>query len=141
MLTKRLRYVPSITQFHLVVLVDENKTYTWRASRCPEIFREQWAKKKDAYLKSGRWKLASARNTVPMLLIPMPHKPKNAQELRTTSIVDLRERNKNSENDLPGPGLSLLTSSYPLNFPPAPPLVLSSVATLPTVRRPSHYHY
>jgi hypothetical protein len=39
---------------HTIPLIDENKTYAWRASRCPEIFREQWAKKKDAYLKSGR---------------------------------------------------------------------------------------
>lgn len=74
---------------HTIPLIDENKTYQWRASRCPEIFREQWAKKRDAYLKSERWKMTSARNTVPMLLIPKPHKPKDAQELRT--VIDLRE--------------------------------------------------
>ena len=79
---------------HTIPLIDENKTYHWRPSRCPEIFREQWAVKRDAYLKSGRWKITTARNTVPMLLIPKPHKPKNAQELRT--VVDLRERNKNT---------------------------------------------
>lgn len=37
--------------------------------------------------------MTSARNTVPMLLIPKPHKPKDAQELCT--VVDLCERNKN----------------------------------------------
>ena len=79
---------------HTIPLIDENKTYSWRASRCPEIFRGQWAEKRDAYLKSGRWKLTTARNTVPMLLIPKPHKPKDAQELRT--VIDLRERNKNT---------------------------------------------
>ena len=79
---------------HTIPLIDENKTYSWRASKCPEIFREQWATKRDAYLKSGRWKMSTARNTVPMLLIPKPHKPKDAQELRT--VIDLRERNKNT---------------------------------------------
>ena len=38
--------------------------------------------------------MTTARNTVPMLLIPKPHKPKNAPELRT--VIDLRERNKNT---------------------------------------------
>ena len=79
---------------HTIPLIDEKKTYTWRASKCPEIFREQWATKRDAYLRSGRWKMTTARNTVPMLLIPKPHKPKDAQELRT--VYDLRERNKNT---------------------------------------------
>lgn len=60
---------------HTIPLIDESKTYPWRASRCPEIFREQWAAKRDAYLKSGRWKVTTARNTVPMLLIPKPNKP------------------------------------------------------------------
>ena len=73
---------------HTIPLIDDKKTYQWRASRCPEIFRDQWAAKRDAYLKSGRWRMTSARNTVPMLLIPKPHKPKNAQELRT--VIDLR---------------------------------------------------
>jgi hypothetical protein len=79
---------------HTIPLIDENKVYPWRPSRCPEIFREQWAEKRDAYIKSGRWMLTTARNTVPMLLIPKPHKPKDAQELRT--VYDLRERNKNT---------------------------------------------
>ena len=38
--------------------------------------------------------MTTARNTVLMLLIPKPHKPKDAQELRT--VLDLRERNKNT---------------------------------------------
>ena len=36
----------------------------------------------------------TTRNTVPMLLIPKPHKPKDAQELRT--VIDLHEKNKNT---------------------------------------------
>ena len=79
---------------HTIPLIDENKVYSWRPSRCLEVFRTQWNEKRDAYLKSGRWKMTTARNTVPMLLIPKPHKPKNAPELRT--VFDLRERNKNT---------------------------------------------
>ena len=77
---------------HTIPLIDEKLTYPWRPSRCPEAFRAQWVEKRDAYIKSGRWKITSAGNTVPMLLIPKPgtHPP----ELRT--VVDLRERNKNT---------------------------------------------
>ncbi len=76
---------------HTIPLIDESKTYPWRPSKCPEAFRQQWAEKRDAYLKSGRWEITSAGNTVPMLLIPKPHKP---SELRT--VFDLREQNKNT---------------------------------------------
>lgn len=79
---------------HSIPLIDESKIYPWRPSRCPEVFRMQWNEKRDAYIKSGRWKVTTARNTCPMLLIPKPHKPKSAPELRT--VFDLRERNKNT---------------------------------------------
>ena len=78
---------------HTIPLIDENKTYPWRPLRCPEAFREQWAEKRDAYLKTGRWEVSSAGNTVPMLLIPKPN-TSNPVQLRT--VVDLRERNKNT---------------------------------------------
>jgi hypothetical protein len=78
---------------HTIPLVDVSKTYPWRPSRCPEAFRSQWSEKRDAYLKSGRWKITSAGNTVPMLLIPKPNT--SPPELRT--VVDLRERNKNTQ--------------------------------------------
>ena len=77
---------------HTIPLIDESKTYSWRPSRCPEAFRAQWAEKRDAYIKSGRWKITSAGNTVPMLLIPKPGT--NPPLLRT--VVDLRERNRNT---------------------------------------------
>ena len=77
---------------HTIPLIDESKTYPWRPSRCPEAFRDQWAEKRDAYLKTGRWELTTAGNTVPMLLIPKPNT--NPAQLRT--VVDLRERNKNT---------------------------------------------
>ena len=57
---------------HTIPLIDEERMYQWRPSKCPEMFREQWSEKRDAYIKSGRWKVTSARNTVPMLLIPKP---------------------------------------------------------------------
>ena len=78
---------------HTIPLIDKSKMYSWHPSRCPEAFREQWAEKKEAYVKSGRWKITSAGNTVPMLLIPKPGT--NPPQLRT--VVDLRERNKNTQ--------------------------------------------
>ena len=78
---------------HTIPLIDETKTYPWRPSRCPEAFRAQWVEKRDAYIRSGQWKITSAGNTVPMLLIPKPGT--NSPLLRT--VVDLRERNKNTQ--------------------------------------------
>ena len=77
---------------HTIPLIDEEKAYPWRPSRCPEPFRAQWVEKRDAYIKSGRWKITSAGNTVPMMFIPKPGT--NLPLLRT--VVDLRERNKNT---------------------------------------------
>ena len=77
---------------HTIPLIDEMKTYPWRPSRCPEAFRSQWAEKRNAYIKSGRWNITSAGNTVPMMFIPKPGT--NPPRLRV--VVDLRERNKNT---------------------------------------------
>ena len=77
---------------HTIPLIDEHKTYPWRPSKCPEVFRSQWTEKRDAYLRSGRWEITAAGNTVPMMLIP--NLPKCPSELRI--VVDLRERNKNT---------------------------------------------
>ena len=69
---------------HEIPLIDVDKIYPWRPSRCPEAFRPQWIEKKNAYLKSGRWKITSARNTVPMMLIPKPGaKMDQVPDLRT----------------------------------------------------------
>jgi hypothetical protein len=78
---------------HTIPLIDENKTYPWRPSRCPEVFRAQWAEKRDAYLKTGRWEITSTGNTVPMLLIPKP----NTKPPLLRTVIDLRERNKNTK--------------------------------------------
>ena len=89
---------------HKIPLIDEKKVYPWRPSRCPEVFREQWAEKRDAYLRTGRWKVTSSGNTVPMLLIPKPQAPGGPLLLRT--VVDLRARNDNTQKQtspLPDP--------------------------------------
>ena len=75
---------------HVIPLINESTTYSWHPSRCPEAFKAQWAEKRDAYVKSGQWKITSAGNTVPMLLI---QKPGTNPPLLWT-VVDLRERNK-----------------------------------------------
>ncbi|KAJ3499851.1 hypothetical protein NLJ89_g10053 [Agrocybe chaxingu] len=80
---------------HTIPLIDETRVYPWRPSRCPEAFRQQWAAKRDAYLRSGRWEITSAGNTVPMLLIPKPSKDGGPPKLQT--VIDLRERNKNTQ--------------------------------------------
>ena len=80
---------------HQIPLIDEDKIYPWRLSRCPEAFLPLWIEKRDAYLKTGRWEITTATNTVPMLLVPkVGTKPGDPSSLRT--VVDLRERNKNT---------------------------------------------
>jgi len=89
---------------HSIPIIDLDKVYPWRPSRCPEALHTQWAEKHDSYLKSGRWRITSARNTVPMLLIPKPHAKGEAPTLRT--VFDLRSRNDNTQkltSPLPDP--------------------------------------
>ncbi|KAG8722444.1 hypothetical protein FRC09_006266 [Ceratobasidium sp. 395] len=54
---------------HRIPLIDENKMYSWRSSRCPEALRNQWEEKMKAYLDTGRWEFATGVNEIPMLLI------------------------------------------------------------------------
>lgn len=75
---------------HTIPLIDENKTYPWRPSRCPEPLREQWNVKRDAYIRTGRWKPTTAASTAPMLLLTKP----GTTLLR--SVNDLRLRNQNT---------------------------------------------
>ena len=71
---------------HSIPLIDESKIYPWRQSKCPEAMRGLWIEKKNTYLDSGRWKITTAQNTCPMLLIPKAGTPP-----RLRVIVDLRE--------------------------------------------------
>ena len=71
---------------HTIPLIDENVKYPWRPSRCPEALREQWAEKRDNYLCTGRWKITSVGNMVPMLLIPKVRKKDQPLELKYGTI-------------------------------------------------------
>ena len=79
---------------HVIPLIDESAVYQWRPSRCPEAMLSQWVEKRNAYIKTGRWAITNSTNTVPMLCIRKPGKPGEPPRLRT--VVDLRERNKNT---------------------------------------------
>ena len=82
---------------HVIPLIDEDKVYPWRPSKCPDAHRGSWAEKRDAYLKSGRWKMTTARNTSPMLLLTKPGTGKDGTPPRLRVVADLRERNKNTK--------------------------------------------
>ncbi|KAJ3561610.1 hypothetical protein NP233_g10090 [Leucocoprinus birnbaumii] len=79
---------------HEIPLIDPHKSYSWRASKCPDKLCELWNVKKNAYVRSGRWELRPASNAIPMLLLPKPSKPGELPKLRT--VCDLRERNQNT---------------------------------------------
>ncbi|KAJ8481441.1 hypothetical protein ONZ45_g15313 [Pleurotus djamor] len=76
---------------HEIPLIDENKAYHWRPSRCPEPLRDQWNQKRANYIRTGRWKFTSAGNAIPMMLIYKP----GTKLLRV--VNDLRERNANTK--------------------------------------------
>ncbi|KAJ3518583.1 hypothetical protein NMY22_g13602 [Coprinellus aureogranulatus] len=80
---------------HRIPIIDKNKTYHWRASKCPEPLIPQWVEKRNEYVKTGRWVPCTSYNTVPMLCIPKPTKPGEPPKLRT--VFDLRERNANTK--------------------------------------------
>lgn len=79
---------------HSIPLIDESLIYPWRPARCPEVFRQQWNAKRDTYVSTGRWKYTTSRNTVPLMCIPKPNKPKDRPELRVA--IDLRALNANT---------------------------------------------
>ncbi|KAG5635402.1 hypothetical protein H0H81_011394, partial [Sphagnurus paluster] len=79
---------------HEIPLINPDLVYPWHPARCPEAMCAQWAKKRDAYIKSGRWEVTSNGNAMTMLLIPKPGKPGEPQKLRTA--VDTCPRNANT---------------------------------------------
>ena len=54
---------------HQIPIIDHEKVYPWRPSRCPEALRSQWVEKRRAYLETCRWRVTTNGNTVPMLFI------------------------------------------------------------------------
>ena len=55
---------------HTIPLMDEQKIYRFRRSTCLEAFKEQWRQKKDTYIATGRWWVATGHNAIPLLMIP-----------------------------------------------------------------------
>ncbi|KAL7284480.1 hypothetical protein ACG7TL_001771 [Trametes sanguinea] len=79
---------------HTIPLIDEAKIYPWRPSKCPDALKPLWQEKKNAYLQSGRWQMASGTNASPMLMIPKPDRHDGILRLRT--VVDKRAQNANT---------------------------------------------
>ncbi|QRV72267.1 Transposon Ty3-I Gag-Pol polyprotein [Ceratobasidium sp. AG-Ba] len=77
---------------HRIPTIDNNKSYSWRISCCPDALRGQWEEKLNAYINSGRWEYATGKNAIPMLLIPK--KGLGGVSLRT--VLDKREQNANT---------------------------------------------
>ncbi|GJF00986.1 polyprotein, partial [Phanerochaete sordida] len=82
---------------HQIPLKEPGKLIPWRPSKCPDALRSLWAAKRDAYLKTGRWKMSNARCTSPMLLLTKPGTGIRGIPPRLRCVFDLRERNKNTE--------------------------------------------
>ncbi|QRV84578.1 Transposon Ty3-I Gag-Pol polyprotein [Ceratobasidium sp. AG-Ba] len=78
---------------HRIPIIDENKTYSWRSSRCPDALRGQWEKKLKAYLDTGRWEFVTGKNAIPMLLIP---KKGTEGESMLRTVLDKQEQNANT---------------------------------------------
>ena len=80
---------------HTIPLVKEDKIYKFQPLKCLEAFRDQWCKKKDDYLKTGRWCTATGHNAIPLLMIPKMSTSNGRPTLRT--VFDKREQNENTK--------------------------------------------
>lgn len=78
---------------HVIPLVDEGRVFTWHQSRCPEALRPLWRAKRDDYIRTGRWEFYSGTNAVPMIMMKKATKDGS---LRLRTVLDTRERNKNT---------------------------------------------
>ena len=92
--TSKTKLPPMRAVNHTIPLIDEEKTYRFRQSKCPEAFLDQWRIKKNAYLKTGRWRTATGHNAIPMLMIPKMSSSNGQKSLRT--VFDKREQNANT---------------------------------------------
>src|SRR6202000_2179020 len=71
---------------HTIPLKDELKIYQWRPSKCPEPLKDVWREKKETYMRSGRWRMATGSNASPMLILPKSMKADGIQRIRT--VID-----------------------------------------------------
>ena len=92
--TSRTALPPMRAVNHTIPLIDDSKIYRFRPSKCPDAFRDQWRKKKNAYLDTGRWRTATGHNAIPLLMIPKPSTTDGQPSLRT--VFDKREQNANT---------------------------------------------
>ena len=79
---------------HTIPLIDRNKVYRFRPSKCPEAFREPWLEKKNSYLATGRWRTTTGYNAIPLLMIPKASI--NGEKPRLRTVFDKREQNANT---------------------------------------------
>ncbi|KAG9020933.1 hypothetical protein FS837_007742, partial [Tulasnella sp. UAMH 9824] len=69
---------------YTIPLIDEDKVYTWRPSKCPEAMRLLRNVKCDQYLKSGRWRFRAGSNASPLLILWKPKPgPDGTRRIRT----------------------------------------------------------
>jgi len=95
---------------HRIPLKDENKTYQWRPSRCPEALKHLWQSKRDSYLRTGRWKFATGPNACPMLIVHK--KPGPGGEVRIRTVLDKRQVNDNTKKMVsPLPNMETILSN------------------------------
>jgi hypothetical protein len=80
---------------HRIPIVDPNRVYSFRPSKCPEAFRPLWSIKRDQYISSGRWRYTTGTNAAPLMFIKK-HTPPGAP-LKMRNVIDLRERNANTK--------------------------------------------
>ena len=79
---------------HTIPLMDEQKVHWFRRSMCPEAFKEQWRQKKETYIATGRWWVATGHNAIPLLMIPKVSLSGGKPGLRT--VFNKREQNANT---------------------------------------------
>ena len=54
---------------HRIPLIDENKVYKYQPSKCPRALEPMWREKCGEYLRTGRWRVATGTNPIPILLV------------------------------------------------------------------------
>ena len=86
---------PMHTVNHTIPLMDEKKIYHFRPSKCPDAFRDQWHRKKNNHLETGRWQTAMGHNTIPLLMIPKVSTT-DSQLTGLRTVFDKHEQNANT---------------------------------------------
>jgi hypothetical protein len=79
---------------HRIPIIDTQKVYSWRPSKCPEPLKALWNDKRERYIKSGRWRFRPGRNAAPLMILLK--KPGPDGEVRIRTVIDKREANNNT---------------------------------------------